>query len=116
MIRTRFSEQRCQTFRAKLDWYIDNELLTESSLEMIEHFGRCNACTREARQRHDTRRRLQKAVRNVPVPAGLEKRIRERLHQPKQPQSKRLFLLRIASLRSDRGEGPGFMHEPAARH
>ena len=97
MTPTRFGEQACQKFRARLDSYIDDELLTESNLEMIEHFRRCNVCTQEAQERRDTRRRLQKAVRDVPAPAGLEKRIRDRLRQPKQPQSKKLFLMAIAA-------------------
>jgi hypothetical protein len=97
MTHTRFGEQRCQKFRAKLDSYIDNELLTESNLEMIEHFRRCNPCTQEAQERRETRQRLQKAVRDVPVPAGLEKRVRDHLYQPKQPQPKKLFLMAIAA-------------------
>jgi len=97
MTQTRFGEQACHKFRAKLDSYIDDELLTESNLEMIEHFRRCNACTQEAQERRDTRRRLQKAVRDVPVPAGLEQRVHNRLRQPKQPQPKWLFLMAIAA-------------------
>ena len=97
MTHTRFGEQACQKFRAKLDSYIDDELLTESNLEMIEHFRRCNACTQEAQERRDTRQRLQKVVRDVPVPAGLEKRIRDRLRQPKHPQPKKFFLMAIAA-------------------
>ena len=97
MTQTGFGEQACHKFRARLDSYIDDELLTESNLEMIEHFRRCNACTQEARERRDTRRRLQKAVRDVPAPAGLEQRVRDRLRQPKHPQPKKLFLMAIAA-------------------
>jgi hypothetical protein len=98
MTHTRFGQQACDNFRAKLDSYIDNELLTESNLEMIEHFRRCDSCTEQARERRNTRRRLQKAVRNVPVPPELEQRIRDRLRQPKQPQPKKLFLMAIAAV------------------
>src|SRR5262245_41423503 len=97
MTQTRFCEQACQKFGAKLDSYIDNELLIESNLEMIEHFRRCTSCTQEAQERRDVRRRLRDAVREVPVPAGLEGRIRDRLRQPKQPQPKKLFLMAIAA-------------------
>src|SRR5262249_31898938 len=77
--------------------YIDNELLTEGNLEMIEHFENCTSCTQEAQDRRGVRRRLRDVVREVPVPAGLEQRIRDRLRQPKEPQAKKLFLMAIAA-------------------
>jgi hypothetical protein len=97
MTQTKFGEQACHKFRAKLDSYIDDELLTESNLEMIEHFSRCNACTQEAQERRNVRRRLQKAVRDIPSPEGLEQRIRDGLRQPKQSHPKKLFLMAIAA-------------------
>jgi hypothetical protein len=97
MTQTRYGEQACEKFRAKLDSYIDNELLTEGSLEMIEHFRRCLPCTQEAQERRNLRRRLRDAVREMPVPTGLEQRLRDRLRQPKQPQPKKLFLMAIAA-------------------
>ena len=63
MTQTRFGEQACQKVLARLDSYIDNELLTESSLELMEHFQRCTACTRESQERRNVRARLQTAVR-----------------------------------------------------
>jgi hypothetical protein len=97
MTQIEFGEQACQKFRAKLDSYIDNELLTEGNLEMIEHFRGCTPCTQEAQERRNVRRRLRDAVRDMPVPAGLEQRVRDRLRQPKQPQPKKLFLMAIAA-------------------
>jgi hypothetical protein len=97
MTEATFGEQACQKFRAKLDSYIDNELLTEGSLEMIEHFKHCTACTKEAQDRRGVSRRLRDAVREGPVPAGLERRIRDRLRQPKKPKAKKLFLMAIAA-------------------
>ena len=61
MTQTKFGEQACQKFRAKLDSYIDNELLAETNLEMIEHFSRCTSCTQEAQDRRSVRRRLRSA-------------------------------------------------------
>jgi hypothetical protein len=97
MTQTRFNSQICQRFRAKLDSYIDNELLTESNLELLEHFERCADCTREAEERRKIRTRLQTAVRDVPLPPGLEQRVRDRLRQKKQPPQKKLFLVAIAA-------------------
>src|SRR5262249_61625297 len=86
MTEIRLGEQACGKFRAKLDSYIDNELLTESNLEMIEHFSRCPQCIQEAQERRNVSRRLREAVREIPAPAGLEQRVRDRLHQHKQPR------------------------------
>ena len=97
MTQITFGDQACQKFRAKLDSYIDNELLTEGNLEMIEHFRNCTSCTQEAQDRRGVRRRLRDAVREVPVPAGLEQRVRDRLRQPRQLQPKKLFLMAIAA-------------------
>jgi len=86
MIETRLGDQACERFRAKLDSYIDNELLTESNLEMMEHFGRCTPCTREAQYRRNIRRRLENAVRDVKAPPSLEVRVRDALRQRRQPK------------------------------
>ena len=52
MTHTKFGDQACQKFRAKLDSYVDNELLTESNLKMMEHFRRCTLCTQEIGRAH----------------------------------------------------------------
>jgi anti-sigma factor (TIGR02949 family) len=97
MTQTRFGEQACQKVLASLDSYIDNELLTESSLELMEHFQRCTACTRESQERRNVRARLQTAVREVRVPQGLEDRVRGRLRKARQPRPRRFHLMSIAA-------------------
>ena len=97
MIQTRFDEQACLKAWAKLDSYIDNELLTESNIELIQHFQRCPACTRETAERRKVRARLRTAIHDVPVPAGLEKRVRDRLREARQPRPARLHLMAIAA-------------------
>ena len=97
MTQTPFGDQTCQRVRAKLDSYIDNELLAESNIEIGEHFQRCTSCTQEAQERRKVRARLQTAVRNVQVPAGLEGRIRERLRPTRPPQAKKFHLMAIAA-------------------
>jgi anti-sigma factor (TIGR02949 family) len=97
MTQTGFVEQACQSFRSKLDSYIDNELQTESNLEMMEHFRRCAPCIQEAEERRNVRKRLQNAVRGVKAPPGLEGRVRDRLRQTKQPAPRKLFLMAIAA-------------------
>jgi len=97
MTNTRPGDQACQQFQAKLDSYIDNELLTESNLEMMEHCGRCTSCSQQAEERRNVRKRLQNAVRDVKVPPGLEGRIRNRLQQTTRPKPRKLFLMAIAA-------------------
>jgi anti-sigma factor (TIGR02949 family) len=97
MTETRSVEQGCQKLLAKLDSYIDNELLTESNLELMEHFQRCAACTRESEERRNVRTRLQAAVRQVQAPQGLEDRVRNRLREARQPLPRRFHLMSIAA-------------------
>jgi anti-sigma factor (TIGR02949 family) len=97
MTQTRFGEQACGKVLARLDSYIDNELLTESSLDLMEHFQHCAACSREAQERQRVRTRLRAAVREVRVPPGLEGRVRDRLRQTREPRSKISHLMMIAA-------------------
>ena len=98
MTQTRFGGQACQKVLARLDSYLDNELLTESSLEMMEHFERCTACARESQERRNVRARLRSAVREVRVPQGLEDRVRDRLRQTRGPRPNRFHLMSIAAV------------------
>jgi anti-sigma factor (TIGR02949 family) len=97
MIQTRFDKQSCRQALSRLDSYIDNELLTESNLEMMQHFERCPDCNREAGERRKLRARVQTAVRDVRVPADLQERVRDRLREARQPHSRRLHLMAIAA-------------------
>jgi len=94
---TKLGEQACQKALARLDSYIDNELLTESNMELLDHFRRCPSCMREAEIRRAVRARLQTAVRDVTIPAGLEGRIRDRLRQSRQPQPRTPYLMSLAA-------------------
>jgi len=83
MSQTRFGEQACRSVRAKIDSYIDDELMTESTREVLEHLRHCTACIREAQERRKVRAQLRAAVREVTVPAGLQGRVLDRLRQTK---------------------------------
>lgn len=99
MTLTTLGPQGCQKARARLNSYLDNELLTESNLELLEHFRNCASCTNEEKTRRAIRARLQTAVRDVAIPAGLEGRVRERLrHQPQAPPRKVNFMALAAML------------------
>ena len=54
MTQTRSDERTCQASAARLDGYIDTKLRTEEhSLDLMEHFPGCTACTREAQERRN---------------------------------------------------------------
>ena len=97
MTQTRFGEQACRKVLARLDSYIDNELTTESTLDLMEHFQHCAGCSREAQERQRVRTRLRTVVRAVQVPPALEGRVRDRLRQTREPRSKRFHLMAIAA-------------------
>jgi anti-sigma factor (TIGR02949 family) len=98
MTQMRILEPGCRKVRASLDSYIDNELQTETNLALIEHLRSCAPCTREAGERQQVRTRLRTAAREVPVPAGLEDRVRVRLRQSQQSRSKKVYLMAIAAM------------------
>jgi hypothetical protein len=74
-----FDECACRNTRAKLDSFIDDELLVETNLEIARHFQACGACAHEVAARRELRGRLRAAARAVPAPAGLELRVRATL-------------------------------------
>jgi anti-sigma factor (TIGR02949 family) len=98
MTHIKLLEPGCRKVLASLDSYIDNELHTETNLDLIEHLRRCAPCTREAGERQKMRTRLRTAVRDVTVPAGLENRVRDRLRQSQQSHSKKIYLMAIAAM------------------
>lgn len=81
MTHLKFEEWSCRNARAKLDSYIDQELLTETNLEMVRHVQACGDCAQEEAARRELRSRLRAASRAVPAPVGLEDRVRARLKQ-----------------------------------
>jgi hypothetical protein len=81
MTQLTFDEWACRNTRAKLDSYIDDELLVETNLELARHFQGCEACAHEAAERRELRGRLRAAARAVPAPVGLDERVRTRLRR-----------------------------------
>jgi len=87
----------CRDVRAKLDFYIDNELLTETNHEVREHFDECAACAREADARRGLRTKLQESVRRSAVPADLERSVRERIRESARPAGAPWRMMAIAA-------------------
>src|SRR5436305_1899049 len=93
----RVDETACRNALAKLDSYLDNELLVETSLEIEGHLQTCEACANEIEERQNLRARLRSAARVVKTPAGLERRVRDRLRLQRQPLSGQFYLMSIAA-------------------
>jgi hypothetical protein len=87
MTQVTFDEWACRNTRAKLDSYIDDELLVETNLEIARHFQNCGGCAQEAAERRELRGRLRAAARTAPVPTGLDERVRTRLRMEEQSKT-----------------------------
>src|SRR5438067_3523314 len=74
-----FGQGGCGRTRRYMDSYISNELLVESSIELLRHLRQCSACSLELDARMRIRASLQAAVRKKDVPPGLERKVRRQI-------------------------------------
>jgi len=66
----------CAKTREHLDAYVSDELLIETSQDMLKHLENCPACSKLLQSRLRLRDQLKQAVNSEPVPCGLRDRIR----------------------------------------
>jgi anti-sigma factor (TIGR02949 family) len=66
-----FDSRQCDRTRRQMDAYLSNELLVETTDEMLRHLENCEACSRELELRMRVREALQRAAASQPVPDGL---------------------------------------------
>src|SRR5512132_4286906 len=93
-----FDEWACRNTQAKLDSYIDNELLTETNLEMARHFEGCPSCAREAAIRRELQARVRAAVRLAAIPPGLDARVRQSIRESSGARARTWALMAIAAV------------------
>jgi anti-sigma factor (TIGR02949 family) len=74
-----FDSKQCERVRRQLDAYLSNELLVETTSEVLRHLESCEACSRELGSRQRIREALQKAVATQLPPAYLKEAIQQRL-------------------------------------
>jgi len=91
-------EPACRKVLGSLDSYIDNELQTETNLDLADHLRTCRPCAEEAEEREKMRTRIRSAVHDVSVPSDLERRVRESLRQSQQSHGKKIYLMAIAAM------------------
>jgi len=82
-----FDRDDCQKIREYLDFYIDNELTAETSLEVSKHLEKCQRCSVIFDDRRHIKSRLKAAVlRDAASPqlrAKIERSIREQQKTPR---------------------------------
>ena len=74
-----FDSKQCERVRRQLDAYLSNELLVETTSEVLKHLESCEACSDELGARQRVREALQKAATRQLPPAHLREAIRQRL-------------------------------------
>jgi anti-sigma factor (TIGR02949 family) len=74
-----FDSKQCERIRRQLDAYLSNELLVETTGEVLKHLESCEACSRELETRARVREALQKAAAKQLVPEYLGAAIHQRL-------------------------------------
>jgi predicted anti-sigma-YlaC factor YlaD len=73
----KFEQNNCTRIRAFLDSYLNNELLVETTHEVLRHLETCSDCGDELKRRQHLKSLLKKAVMQVAIPASLETRIKK---------------------------------------
>ena len=71
----KFDPKHCERIRGQLDAYLSNELLVETTSEVLNHLETCEACSRELNARMRMREALRTAVAKQLPPEGLKKAV-----------------------------------------
>lgn len=74
-----FDSRQCDRTRRQMDAYLSNELLVETTDEMLRHLENCIPCSSELESRMRVREALQRAAVRQPVPEQLGQAIHQRL-------------------------------------
>ena len=91
---------QCRDFRELADSYLDEELLVETSHEVLRHLEQCANCRHELAARRELRGQLRRSFIETPenqLPLGFEQRLRAHLRPIAQPR-RAFFGLPLAPL------------------
>ncbi len=78
-----FDAKQCERMRRHLDAYLSNELLVETTSEVMRHLETCEACTRELDARTRVRDALRRAIVTLAPPEDFRPSIERRLRKLK---------------------------------
>lgn len=81
MNRVQFRGDACEKTRRYMDAYISNELLVETTQDVLQHLDSCPECASELDARTRLRARLKSAVQSQAMPPELPARVRERIRR-----------------------------------
>ena len=76
-----FDSRQCERMRRHLDAYLSNELLVETTTEVLRHLETCEACTQELETRTRVRDFVRRAAANLTPPEELRLTIQRRLRE-----------------------------------
>ena len=76
-----FNSEQCARIRRQLDAYLSNELLVETTSEVLRHLESCEACTRELEARTRVRDALRRVAAKQSPPEELRQSIQWRLRK-----------------------------------
>jgi anti-sigma factor (TIGR02949 family) len=86
MSRINFNSEDCAQIRLHLDAYLNNELLVETTSDVLRHLQTCEDCTRELAARTRLRDALRRAASKQEAPEELRQSIQRQIRQ-KQPSA-----------------------------
>jgi len=76
-----FDSKQCERIRRHLDAYLSNELLVETTTEVLRHLESCDACSRELEARTHVREALRRAAESQVPPEALRQSIHRQLRK-----------------------------------
>ena len=76
-----FEPHHCKKLRAYLDSYLNNELLVETTHEVLRHLEHCPACVEALENRRRVKQLLKTAVMKESAPPALQEKIRKSIRK-----------------------------------
>ena len=76
-----FNSEQCLRVRRQLDAYLSNELLIETTSEVLRHLESCEACSRELEARTRVRGALRRVAASHVPPEELRQAIQRQLRK-----------------------------------
>jgi anti-sigma factor (TIGR02949 family) len=81
----KFDSKQCERIRQHLDAFLSNELLVETTSDVLRHLESCEACSRELETRTRVRDALRRAAASQIPPEELRQSIQRRLRKTRFP-------------------------------
>src|SRR2546423_6984759 len=76
-----FEQSKCRRFQTYLDSYLNNELLVETTHDVLKHLESCPACSEALAVRQRVKRLLKSAIVKDAAPAELKEKIKRSIRK-----------------------------------